>query len=419
MGSVWLADHLTLDTQVAVKFMSAALATDEAAIARFTREATAAAKIKSRHVVQTLDSGVTKDGVPFIVMELLLGEDLGARLERAGALSLDATATVLAHACKALTQAHQHGIVHRDIKPENIFFTESDGDTVIKLLDFGIAKRLGTESFSATASGSIMGTPLYMSPEQVVSSKTVQSASDLWSLGVVAYQSLTGALPFDGETLGAILIAINSATYMPPTERRPGLPAAVDEWMARALAREADSRFASAQEMADAFHVAIGARTSLRPSQPVTLSSAELGERPPARLQRTFMGTAVTDPPRPIAPRAPRPLAVALGTLVTGVLVAGVVLFTRRPAATTAHTEPPVQASGSMTSTPLLDIPLPPDPSPPPLAVEATSLPVAGPTALPRPVTLTSASSARPSPASSSPTVPATAPQKRKKDRGF
>jgi serine/threonine protein kinase len=381
MGSVWVADHLTLETQVAVKFMSETLVKDGEAIARFNKEATAAARVKSRHVVQTLDSGLTGDGIPFIVMELLSGEDLGGRLARVGTLSVHETETLVRQTCKALAQAHAQGIVHRDIKPENIFFTESDGEPVIKILDFGIAKRLGTESFFATSAGALMGTPLYMSPEQIMGSTDVRDASDLWSLGVVAYQALTGKLPFTGETLGSIIVAVNQAVHVAPSRVREDLPQGIDDWMARALAREPAERFASARDMADQLGVALGsARVSVDVLPPrvsetsippfYTASRSRLSTHP------TFLGAAVTHPDPAPGPRRVPTQVVATGTLLAVVAIVAA-MFARSTGSATVM--PPLLtasastvASGSMGPPAPVASPLEPVP-----VIDVESLPAA------------------------------------------
>jgi serine/threonine-protein kinase len=258
MGSVWVADHLGLRTQVAVKFMSAEIADNAEARGRFVREATAAAQIKSPHVVQVFDHGVTEDGFPFIVMELLEGEDLGKRIERLGALSPRDAVEIVAQTCKALGRAHAQGIVHRDIKPENVFLVDTDDDDLfVKVLDFGIAKRFGDGGMNMTSTGAMVGTPYYMSPEQIMSARDVDPRSDLWSVAVVTYHALTGALPFVAETVGALCVKINSALFEPPSRSRPEL-AALDAWFARALAREPAHRFASAKELAEALRQATG-----------------------------------------------------------------------------------------------------------------------------------------------------------------
>jgi serine/threonine-protein kinase len=253
MGSVWQAEHLGLDTSVAVKFMSPEAVEHPEAVERFRREATAAAKIKSPHVVQILDHGVTPDRAPYIVMELLEGEDLGKRITRAGALPLPLVVEIMKQACKALSRAHQLGIVHRDVKPENIFLTENDGELLVKVLDFGIAKHVETDpSFSMTTTGVTIGSPYYMSPEQLMSAKGAEPRSDIWSLGVVAYHAITGVVPFEGETMAALCVAINAAEFVKASSRRVGLPPQIDEFLARALSRDVDDRFQSAKEMATA-----------------------------------------------------------------------------------------------------------------------------------------------------------------------
>jgi len=243
MASVWLADHLTLHTRVVVKFIAEELAGHAEAVARFSREAAAAAAVKSPHVVQMFDHGVI-DGAPFIVMELLEGEDLRTRIDRAGALPLVEVEAIVSQTCKALGQAHRAGVVHRDIKPDNMFLCQSeDGEVFVKLLDFGIAKKKEDAStMSATRTGAVMGTPFYMSPEQVIGLKNVDLRTDIWSLGVVAFEAMTGVKAFDGETLGALAVAITHGPMPVPSQRNPALPPGIDEWFARACAYSSASR---------------------------------------------------------------------------------------------------------------------------------------------------------------------------------
>jgi eukaryotic-like serine/threonine-protein kinase len=193
MGAVWLADHAGLKTKVVVKFMLVGEATP-AARARFAREAAAAAQVKSPHVVQMLDHGVTDGGLPFIVMEHLEGCDLGRVLAERGALAPADVLVVVAQIGKALARLHSVGLVHRDVKPENIFVCDGDDDVYVKLLDFGIVKKdlsasapgEDTSLDGSTNTGQVVGTPFYMSPEQVTAQKVVDARSDLWALGVVA-----------------------------------------------------------------------------------------------------------------------------------------------------------------------------------------------------------------------------------------
>jgi len=255
MGSVWVAEHLTLKSEVAVKLIDPAIAESPEALGRFMREAQASAALRSPHVVQVLDYGAD-GGVPFIAMELLQGESLGQRLERERRLSPETTARILGQVARAMARAHEAGIVHRDLKPDNIFLVQNDDEEVAKVLDFGIAKgkALGlatTDGLGATRTGAILGTPYYMSPEQTEGSRQIDHRTDLWSLGVIAFECLTGSRPFDGETLGGIIMAICARPIVTPSQVAV-VPPGFDEWFARATARNPDARFASAKEQAHA-----------------------------------------------------------------------------------------------------------------------------------------------------------------------
>ncbi len=254
MGTVWLAEHLVLNTQVAVKIMAKRFDGVAGAVARFAREAAVASSVKSPHVVQVFDSGVTDLGVAFIVMELLEGHDLGVELSR-GPLSAQTVSVLLTQLAKALAKAHRVGVVHRDIKPDNVFLCDVEGgEPFLKLLDFGTAKdeALATK---ATTVGELLGTPYYMSPEQIVGEK-VDSRSDIWSLGVLAFEALTGKRPFEGATVGAITLAIHTTTPL-LTLVAPGVPAELNDWFARACARDPAARFQTARGAADAFARAV------------------------------------------------------------------------------------------------------------------------------------------------------------------
>jgi serine/threonine-protein kinase len=251
MGSVWLAQHLTLRSPVAIKLIDPTIATNTEALSRFLREAQAAASLRSPHVVQILDHGVD-EGVPFIVMELLDGESLAARLERQRRLSPHDTAHLMTQVGRAMTKAHDAGIVHRDLKPDNIFIVRNDEEEIAKVLDFGVAKShthgVGAVS-SATRTGSVLGTPYYMSPEQAEGSKLVDHRTDIWAMGVIAWECLLGARPFEAETLGGLLLAI-CAREMPSPSRSGPVPAGFDAWFARACSRDLNHRFATAREAA-------------------------------------------------------------------------------------------------------------------------------------------------------------------------
>jgi serine/threonine-protein kinase len=260
MGAVWVAEHLALHTQVVVKFIADGLKDSKDATERFSREAAAAAQVKSPHVVQTFDHGVTADGVPYIVMELLEGRDLGHHIETTGRCPPPVVVEVLAQLGRALDRAHERGIVHRDIKPGNIFLCDDNrGEVFVKLLDFGIAKGVDVPHLdSGTKTGAMIGSPFYMSPEQITGSKFVDRRSDLWSVGVVAYEMLTGQKPFDAETMGGLAIRIHSEPLPLPSQKVPSLPLAVDAWFARACARNVEERFTSGRDMADSLAAALG-----------------------------------------------------------------------------------------------------------------------------------------------------------------
>ena len=251
MGSVWRAHHMALGTDVAIKFIDSAKRNQAALVARFKREAHAAAKIKSPHVVRTFDHGVVQ-GIPYIVMELLEGESLGTMLDRDALLRPKLVGRIVAQTAKALHEAHELGIIHRDIKPDNIFLTRSAGEIYVKLLDFGLAK--ARESMGVlTQRGMAVGTPAYMSREQLLNSREAQPSADLWSLSVVAYECLTGELPFLGETMQDTCREVLRGEVMPPSEVNRYLNDKADKWFARALAKKVEDRFPSARALATSF----------------------------------------------------------------------------------------------------------------------------------------------------------------------
>jgi serine/threonine-protein kinase len=204
MGVVVAAHHLQLETRVAIKFLLPGTLKDADAVARFAREARAAAKITNEHVARVFDVGALETGAPYIVMEFLDGVDLATRLRSQGPLDIEEAVEFLLQICEALAEAHALGIVHRDLKPANLFcFRRPDGLPWIKILDFGISKTLHTEGFSAqaafTQSAAIMGSPRYMSPEQMQSARNVDARSDIWALGIVLYELLAGRPPFKAK----------------------------------------------------------------------------------------------------------------------------------------------------------------------------------------------------------------------------
>src|SRR5262245_8598064 len=250
-ATLWVAEHLALGTHVAVKLLDPAPAKKDDARERFRREAMAAAQLRSPHVVQIVDHGIEGDQ-PFIVMELLEGEDLGERLRRCGRLSLGETSEIVTQIARALTRAHGSGIVHRDLKPGNIFLVPDEDHEIVKVLDFGVAKMSdGKPILGRAAVGRLIGTPHYMSPEQIKGAAEVDFRTDLWAVGVMAFQCVTGRLPFDAENVGDLLVKITTADVPMPSRVIP-LPKSFDQWFAKACERNLDRRFASARDLADA-----------------------------------------------------------------------------------------------------------------------------------------------------------------------
>jgi serine/threonine-protein kinase len=259
MGSVWVARHLTLKRLVAIKFIHPELVGSEEALRRFDIEAKAAARLKSRHAAAVYDHGVTDRGQPYIVMEYLEGEVLEDAIKKRGRLPLPEVAEIVDQAARALEAAHEANIVHRDLKPENIFLAREReagkfGYTV-KLVDFGIAKIVQDDAATgaaATQAGSVLGTPHYMSPEALTASAPVSAASDIWSLGAVAFAAACGRVPFEGEAIGDVVLKVCAAPMPVPSRVNASLPRSFDGWFARACARDVKQRFGSVRQMADA-----------------------------------------------------------------------------------------------------------------------------------------------------------------------
>jgi serine/threonine-protein kinase len=261
MGTVWAAHHLTLGCEVALKFIHPTHAAYADALERFAAEARSAALLASEtdFVARIFDFGID-DGVPFLAMELLHGEDLGTRLARRGRLTPAEVAPLAAQIGRALRKAHARGIVHRDLKPENVFIVCRDDEERVKILDFGIAKLLGPTRAAQHAQP--MGTLHYMAPE-VLTSRRIDCRADLWSLAVVLYRAVVGRLPFDAEHMSDLVLAICSDPLPLPSQVVPALGAEIDAFFRRALRRDPGERFQHPDELARAF--ADAARVSWRP----------------------------------------------------------------------------------------------------------------------------------------------------------
>jgi eukaryotic-like serine/threonine-protein kinase len=253
MGSVWSAVHLDLQAPVAVKLINLGGADRSESLARFHREAQAAANLRSPHVVQILDHGVDEtSGAPFIAMELMEGESLSQRLARRQKVTASETAKYVTHIARALMRAHEQGIVHRDLKPDNVFLVHNEDDEIAKVLDFGIAKwtALSGALEAGTRTGTVMGTPYYMSPEQISGAKGIDHRTDLWALGVIACECLTGQKPFQGNNVVELGLLICSGTRQ-PASKLGAVPEGFDDWFARATARDKNERFQSARQLAE------------------------------------------------------------------------------------------------------------------------------------------------------------------------
>ncbi|MEP7119532.1 MAG: serine/threonine-protein kinase [Byssovorax sp.] len=260
MGVVFAALHVELEQQVAVKLLHASAAANPDFVARFSREARSAAKIRSEHVARMIDVGTLADGTAYFVMEYLEGEDLAEALQRRGALAVPLAVDYVLQACEAVAAAHAAGIIHRDIKPANLFIARNpDRSTTLKVLDFGVAKVTSSDPATATPqegsttqTGHVLGSPLYMSPEQLQGSARVDARADIWALGVVLYELLTNTAPFAHGALVEIFAAVMRDAAPPLRDALPDAPAELEHVILRCLAKKPGQRYANVAEMARA-----------------------------------------------------------------------------------------------------------------------------------------------------------------------
>ncbi len=321
-GLVVAARHLQLNDRVALKFLLPAARAKPEIVQRFLREARAAVKIKSEHVARVLDVGALPDGAPFMVMEYLAGCDLGQEIARRGSLPATEAVEVLLQACEAIAEAHSLGIIHRDLKPANLFRIDRPGGAfLIKVLDFGIAKLAegepSAEPIGLTTTSAVMGSPHYMAPEQLRSSRAADARSDIWSLGVILFLMLSGKLPFDADSLPGVIAMVFSEPA--PSFRQLGaqVPPELEAVVRRCLDRNPDNRYESIRDLAEALapHASLASRLSIArismiqafssPSSPPSI--------PPGPLSRT------QDPATSTA-SATRRTALGLGLATLAVL---------------------------------------------------------------------------------------------------
>jgi eukaryotic-like serine/threonine-protein kinase len=392
MGVVVAATHLQLEERVAIKFLLPEALQNAEAVARFGREARAAVKIRGEHVARVIDVGALETGAPFMVMEYLDGHDLSELIRDRGVMPpVDAVDAVL-QACEALAEAHALGIVHRDLKPANLFMIRRpDGTPSVKVLDFGISKLTNATAsdHALTGTTAVMGSPLYMSPEQMTASRDVDARADIWAIGVVLYELLSGRVPFSAETLPQICALI--LTVAPPTIRQfvPSVPVALQAVVLRCLEKDRSSRFQNIGELARAL-APFGSRATSRsverigkilgaPSvsegMPASMPSAQAARHEPS-TQSNWGQT------RPSASSAGPLIASAAAAIVVLGSVAGFFIWRSKPSATqplasAAPTQAPATFPGSSAA--------PATPPPATSAASAALAPSAEPARVPSP----------------------------------
>jgi serine/threonine protein kinase len=330
MGTVWEGVHVTLGTRVAIKCIKPQFAAQPEARARFEIEARAAAKLRTKHAVNVHDYGVSEDGLPYIVMEYLEGESLSEAIIERGSLPAREVAQIIGQACRALSKAHAAGIVHRDLKPDNIFLARSDEPAeglpyVVKLVDFGIAKMLEEAPLAGaspmggpTREGTVIGTPNFMAPEQLIAGGAPGPLTDLWSLGACTFAALTGRIPFEGDVIGDIVLRVCAAPMPIPSKVIPSVPPGFDAWFARACSRIPARRFQSADELAQALAGVCGVGR---------IQMATLDEDQVQYVMRTPLGLppggllSSLPPPQPMSPRSALLAGLVLGiAMMVGLL---------------------------------------------------------------------------------------------------
>lgn len=399
MGVVYAGEHLELQSPVAIKVLQPSLATDRGARARFLREARLAASIQGDHVVRIHDVGTDEDDRPYMAMELLSGESVDARLAREGKLPLELTATIVLQMLEALGEAHAKGLVHRDLKPANLFLVDRPGEACwVKVLDFGISKAWGAEptsTFDITAPQTILGSPEYMSPEQLRDAAQVESRSDLWACGVVLFELLSGSMPFEGSSLAELCANVIGSPPRTLASAGVQVPADVAEVVSRCLAKDPVARPRSAYEIAVVLApYASSAAAALLPrirawsaASSATIPGAVLSTQSAPRAKARGIGRGLGG----VA------VVMALGALALGLVRRASSVAPSAPAAaglvmpaTTAAAKAPSAAAES-TSPPIAQVPSASLAAPPPPVVSAAkqsgSAPGAGvaPASKPRP----------------------------------
>jgi serine/threonine-protein kinase len=299
MGSVYEAHHEGLGTRVAIKVLHSDLARRTGLVERFLREARVSAQIKSPNVVQVMDVDSTEEGAAYIVMELLEGEPLSGVLEREGKLPVDVSIDYTSQILRALEAAHALSVVHRDLKPENVFVTVASGKALLKLIDFGIAKARQTDSESKnlTVAGIVMGTPEYMAPEQARAADKVDARSDIYAVGVMLYEMISGSRPATGDDARLVALKVESGDIRPLVHAAPGVPPDLAGLVHRAMAARPELRFATASEMRVALDAMAGKRASAASLAPVPMQPSPVVDGRPSAAPGQGTTTTPAGPP--------------------------------------------------------------------------------------------------------------------------
>ena len=415
MGVVVAAHHIQLDDRVAIKFLLPETLGNGDAVMRFAREARAAVKIKSEHVARVTDVGTLDNGAPYMVMEYLEGGDLSAWLAERGRLPVEQAVDLLLQACEAIAEAHAIGIVHRDLKPANLFVARLPGGVQsVKVLDFGISKLTGFSASggesSATKTSALLGSPLYMSPEQMRSSKDVDARGDIWALGVILYELLAGAAPFIADSMPELVFKIVDGAPVPLLQLRPDVPSGLEAVIFRCLEKDRARRFQTVGDLAGALspfaprksRVSIDRIVQVMQAAGMSAASLARSEPPaPSALPTLGASTAAAFGKTAAGGSRARPAVLAAGLLI--VVAAATAFALRRgrvtdsgltsaspaaesatiahaPSVLTANAPPPARVEATLSAAPApVPVPVPAAPVPAP----ASTLPV-GPSRPPK-----------------------------------
>jgi serine/threonine-protein kinase len=339
MGAVYLAEHPGIGRRVAVKVLHKNYIRDENLLTRFLNEARAANAIRHPNIIEILDSGTIADGTPFLVMELLEGESLGTRIRRVGPLPLQTAVEFCYQTASALGAAHKKGIVHRDLKPDNLYIVPDPHDAErerIKVLDFGIAKlQLSANDSVKTRTGTLMGTPIYMSPEQCRGTRTVDHRSDIYSLGIIFFEMLCGQPPFVSEGFGELVNMHLNVAAPAPSSQNPSVPPALDGIVLKMLAKNPDERFADMGELQTALKSSGGTQFIVRGTQTSSPDLAGGGKKSTPstavtanpKLRDTTFSTGVGERVEEAPAGSKKGKAVAVFVVAAALAGAGVFIF--------------------------------------------------------------------------------------------